>query len=82
VSVYPNPTDGSDINIDLPSFKAQDMTIALVDMLGHVLYHRQYTARDLTTQDINISLNLDDGMYILILTNARQQKRRTVIVRR
>jgi hypothetical protein len=81
ISVYPNPTDGRNINIHLSSFDTQDLDVTLVDMLGHVLHRSQYSAREVSGGDISIPLALDNGMYILIIRNARQETRARVIVR-
>lgn len=82
ISVYPNPTQGRDLNIRLSSFAGQDLSIEVVDMFGHILYETKYRATELVEdQDVSVSLpSLAEGVYILILKNGGQEERRRVVV--
>ena len=65
IKVFPNPTSGNDVTIDIPEMKNQDAskyTIQLFDMLGNEVYTSSFT------KNINVP-NLQNGIYILSVTS-------------
>jgi hypothetical protein len=83
ISVYPNPTNGRDINIQLSPSSKGDVSVQLVDMLGQLVYEGTHFAGGLSDSHVvSLSLQLQDGIYIVIATNGRQEQRRRLVVSR
>ena len=65
VTIYPNPTNGI-FNMD---FKNNVNSIRIVDILGKVVYSEKVTSEIVyTTKRIDLS-NLNNGLYIISVTN-------------
>ena len=65
IKVFPNPSTGENISIDIPEIKSQDaskFSIRLFDMIGNEVYSSSFTNK------INVS-NLQNGIYLLSVTS-------------
>ncbi len=67
LNIYPNPNDGSTINVVIHAVKTQDLTINVYDLSGKKCYSQQVATAD--KGDITYALNpenkLTAGMYII-----------------
>jgi hypothetical protein len=65
VTIYPNPTNGI-FNMD---FKNEVKSIRIVDILGKVVYSEKVASKTIeATKSIDLS-NLNNGLYIVSITN-------------
>ena len=65
VIIYPNPTIGK-FNISLP--KDHDFTnLQIIDQLGNIVFE-EHIKENMTTFEINNSINISSGVYILSLS--------------
>ena len=71
IKVYPNPSSGDNIFIDVPALKGQDISqysIHLFDLIGNEVYSSPYK------NNINIS-GLQNGMYLLCVYSNDNSKK-------
>ena len=67
-NLYPNPSNGSSINIEFQALTDSDAQIEIYDMVGRVVYSANLNNRnDITSNyELNVS-NLNSGMYFVNL---------------
>lgn len=74
VSVYPNPTTGDRIQLDIKSGEEGDLRIEIIDQLGRRYFDDSVRGADRSGQAaIDVPGGLADGVYLLRITHGRQQ---------
>jgi hypothetical protein len=80
--IYPNPGSAGNINIHLSNFRGKHLNVRLIDPLGHLLFDQHYTAQELSdNSDVNISAPISNGLYIVIVSDGKQETKRRIVIR-
>jgi hypothetical protein len=82
-NVFPNPTDGSNINISINTDKAQEVLVVVYDELGRESYSKVvFTGEDAdNTFAIDPSGKLKPGMYMITATSEKNKFIKRLIVK-
>jgi PKD repeat protein len=81
MSVAPNPNNGI-FKVDIQSFQGDDITITVIDPLGHIVYEEQdFSVNDKTDTTIDLS-GMREGIYFLNLKNSNQTIFRKIVIRK
>lgn len=81
ISLYPNPTDHSDVNLDVVAGEASDADLTVYDELGKRVYARQLEIRNGLNQFRIPAAALAAGVYIVRLDGQRLHAVRKLVVR-
>ena len=77
VTIYPNPTDGQDLNINLNDFKkAEETTVEIYNLQGKKQYSKSFN-------DNNIVIpksKLQEGIFIITVKNNNQTVTKRIII--
>lgn len=77
LTVYPNPTQGN-FTVRLTTSEASDIAISLMDIQGHVVYHKEI--KGVINHSETIENNFAKGVYFLTVNNGREIKVQKVII--
>ncbi|MBT1701839.1 fibronectin type III domain-containing protein [Chryseosolibacter indicus] len=82
ISIYPNPTTGSSINVDVITSRIIPLKLQVLDLTGSVLYERNIEAKGmLETLTIEFSNTLTEGIYIIQIKQGDKEIRKKIVVR-
>ena len=72
VKVYPNPSRGGNINIDLEDLNVDSkVNVKMFDLVGKMVLNREF---DASLKTIEINQNLEPGIYFLQIDNSASSK--------
>jgi hypothetical protein len=81
-SVYPNPNNGNEVNINLTDIGSGDLTVKIVDGLGRVVYNHRYTVDGSLMTKVNFDGLLNSGIYVVEFTiNGETMNERMIVER-
>ena len=80
VSIYPNPIANNEFTIALPNSVIGNVTVKMSNMLGQEVYNR--TAEATTTMQIQPKQQLQEGVYVVSISNNGQVILAKVIVKK
>jgi len=84
MSLYPNPTEDGEINVIVNglSAQAQAITLQVYDMLGQVVFQEVFASKSTDAAlKVNLTGDLQAGMYLVRLTTSTQVMDSQLIVR-
>jgi hypothetical protein len=80
--VYPNPTNGNEININLTDIGSGELMVKIVDALGRAIYENRYTVDGSLFTKIDFADQLTGGIYLVEFTiNGETMNERMVVER-
>jgi len=80
VNIYPNPSNGTNIKLEIVSEREQKAEIDICNVLGQVIYSREFIveSNDVNIYDINI---LNNGIYLFSITLGNKIYSRMITVK-
>jgi hypothetical protein len=80
--VYPNPNNGSAVNINLTDIGSGDLTVKIVDAVGRTIYNNRYTVDGALFTQIDFAEQLTGGIYLVEFTiNGETMNERMIVER-
>jgi hypothetical protein len=65
VNVYPNPTNGSDINIQLSNITSENVQVRVLDAMGRVVFANRYAVDGMFSTNMTFDRPLANGLYMI-----------------
>jgi len=65
LNVYPNPTNGSDINIQLSNITSDNVQVRVLDAMGRVVFANRYSVDGMFTTNMTFDRPLANGLYMI-----------------
>jgi hypothetical protein len=65
LNVYPNPTNGSDINIQLSNITSDNVQVRVLDAMGRVVFANRYAVDGMFTTNMTFDRPLANGLYLI-----------------
>lgn len=83
VSLYPNPTDGSNINLRVSSGDENSpIQVTIFDSMGHLTHSEQFVpALGTSTFELEIGEKVSTGVYMVMIQQANNQEVQRLIIR-
>lgn len=83
MAVYPNPTDDSNINLEISTGDSAPVRVRMMDVYGRVYFENTYDSQGLL-QSIKVEAGekLKQGIYIILVEQGEQKSHRRVIINR
>lgn len=81
ISIYPNPSNGTSINLSLTNFGEQQMFLELIDLQGRVLQKQTLKKIDGDRQEVFFNKSLSSGIYVLQIKGDGVQASTKLIVK-
>lgn len=79
VSVYPNPTTASDLNIEVNTMLDAPIRIEVMDQMGRKVYESTYTSSDAEHNKANMPI-LTKGIYVVFVTQGQKRVKERIII--
>jgi hypothetical protein len=80
LSLYPNPTRGTDVNINLSGVSSENVQIRVVDAMGRQVWSNRYTVNGLLNINITFEQPLANGLYFVeAIFNGEVQTQRLMV---
>jgi len=81
-AVYPNPNNGSEVNINLTDIGSGEVAVKIMDALGRTIYSNRYTADGSLFTKIDFAEQLTGGIYLVEFTiNGETMNERMIVER-
>jgi hypothetical protein len=65
MSLYPNPTHGTDVNINLSGVDSENVQIRIVDAMGRQVWNNRYSVSGVLNTNITFERPLANGLYMV-----------------
>lgn len=80
LSLYPNPTHGSDVNINLTGVVSDNVQIRIVDAMGKQVWNNRYAVNGMLNTNITFEKPLANGLYFVeAIFNGEVQTQRLMV---
>jgi endoglucanase Acf2 len=80
MSLYPNPTHGTDVNINLSGITSDNVQIRLVDAMGRQVWSNRYVVNEVLNTNITFEQPLANGLYFVeAIFNGEVQTQRLMV---
>ncbi len=80
MSVYPNPTHGTDVNINLSGVTSENVQIRVVDAMGRQVWSNRYSVDGILNTNITFERPLANGLYFVeAIFNGELQTQRLMV---
>lgn len=74
VNVYPNPSNGSDLNLSISGIESDNVQVQIYDALGRRIENTRYVVNGTLQTNVNLQNELSNGLYILEVTTGATKK--------
>ena len=82
MSLYPNPTHGTDVNINLSGVISDNVQIRVVDAMGRQVWSNRYSVNGILNTNITFEQPLANGLYFVeAIYNGELQTQRMMVQR-
>lgn len=83
LEAYPNPTDDSNINLNISTGDLAPVRVRMMDVYGRVYFEEVYTPEQLLRSiKVEASERLKQGVYIVLVEQGSQKSQRRVVINR
>jgi hypothetical protein len=80
MSLYPNPTHGTDVNINLSGVESDNVQIRVVDAMGRQVWNNRYSVNGVLNTNITFERPLANGLYFVeAIFNGEVQTQRMMV---
>ena len=80
MSLYPNPTHGTDVNINLSGIESDNVQIRIVDAMGRQVWSNRYSVSGVLNTNITFEQPLANGLYFVeAIYNGELQTQRMMV---
>ncbi|MFA9219733.1 MAG: T9SS type A sorting domain-containing protein, partial [Sediminibacterium sp.] len=80
MSLYPNPTHGTDVNINLSGITSENVQIRVVDAMGRQVWSNRYSVSGVLNTNITFERPLANGLYMVeAIFNGEVQTQRMMV---
>jgi hypothetical protein len=80
MSLYPNPTHGTDVNINLSGVDSDNVQIRVVDAMGRQVWSNRYSVDGILNTNITFERPLANGLYMVeAIFNGEVQTQRMMV---
>jgi hypothetical protein len=80
MSLYPNPTHGTDVNINLSGVDSDNVQIRVVDAMGRQVWSNRYSVSGVLNTNITFERPLANGLYMVeAIFNGEVQTQRLMV---
>jgi hypothetical protein len=80
MSLYPNPTHGTDVNINLSGVTSDNVQIRVVDAMGRQIWNNRFSVNGILNTNITFEQPLANGLYFVeAIYNGELQTQRMMV---
>jgi hypothetical protein len=80
-AVYPNPSNGSTIQVQAMGLQSEQVTLRVMDAMGRQVYNQAHSVSGVLMTSINFNQSLASGIYTVEITDNDEVKTQRLVVR-
>jgi hypothetical protein len=80
LSVYPNPSNGSDLNLNISGIESDNVQVIIYDALGRKIESIRLVVNGSLQTQLPLSSDLSNGMYMIEVSSDHQMKSTRVLI--
>ena len=82
LNIYPNPSNGNNIQLMLSGIDAETVQVRMLDAMGKEIWTNKYTTLELSNTSIEFEQQLADGIYFIQIVSGKQTISQRFLVRK
>jgi len=82
LNIYPNPSNGNNIQLMLSGIDAQVVQVRMLDAMGKQIWVNKYNSSELSNTSIEFAQSLSDGLYFIQIVSGKETISQRFLVRK
>ena len=82
LSIYPNPSNGNNIQVMLSGIDAEVVQVRMLDAMGKQIWTNKYNSLELSNTSIELEQSLADGIYFIQIVSGKETISQRFLVRK
>jgi hypothetical protein len=82
LNIYPNPSNGNNIQLMLSGIDAQVVQVRMLDAMGKQIWTNKYNSSELSNTSIEFAQSLSDGLYFIQVVSGKETISQRFLVRK
>jgi hypothetical protein len=80
LSVYPNPSNGSDLNLNISGIESDNVIVRVYDSMGRKIQSERFIVNGTLQTELNFKDDLSNGMYLIEVTSGTLTKSVRILI--
>jgi hypothetical protein len=80
--IFPNPSTGNSLNVQLDGLNANQVSLRIVDAMGRVVFTQQFAVEGMLNTSVDFGQSLAAGIYTVELTDQDVVKTEKLIIQK
>jgi hypothetical protein len=80
LSVFPNPTNGTNLNISISGISSDNVQLKIFDAMGRKIQSERYVVDGTLQTELNFQEELSDGLYLIEVTSGLETRSLRVLI--
>jgi hypothetical protein len=82
LSIYPNPSNGNNIQLMLSGMNTEVAQVRVIDAMGKQIWSNKYSTLELSNTSIEFAQSLSDGLYFIQISSGNETISQRFLVRK
>ena len=82
LNIYPNPSNGNNVQLMLSGMDAQVVQVRVLDAMGKQIWSNKYNSLELSNTSIEFAQSLSDGLYFIQIVSGKETTSQRFLVRK
>jgi hypothetical protein len=74
LNVYPNPSNGSDLHLNISGIESENVIVRVYDSMGRKIQSNRYVVDGTLQTELNFQQELSDGLYLIEMSSGTTNK--------
>jgi len=74
LNVYPNPSNGSDLHLNISGIESENVIVRVYDSMGCKIQSNRYVVDGTLQTELNFQQELSDGLYLIEMSSGTTNK--------
>jgi hypothetical protein len=82
LNIYPNPSNGNNIQLMLSGIDTQVVQVRMLDAMGKQIWSNKFNSLELSNTSIELEQSLADGLYFIQIVSGKETISQRFLVRK
>jgi hypothetical protein len=82
LNVFPNPSNGSDLNLSISGISSDNVQVKVYDALGRKIEIKQFALDGALQTELNFQSELSNGLYLIEVSSRKMNKTARILVQK
>jgi len=80
LNVFPNPSNGSDLNLTISGIESENVTVRVYDSMGRKIQTERFVVEGTLQTELNFQQELSDGIYLIEVSSGTTTKSARILI--